>query len=40
MVLLLKGLHDLKDSVVTRTDIGIQFNYLIPSTGKNITNIS
>ena len=31
-----KGLHDLKDFVVTRADVGIQFNYLIPSTGKNI----
>ena len=35
-----KGLHDLKDLVIAKTDVGIQFNYLIPSTGKNMTNVS
>ena len=38
--MILKGLHDLKNFVVTRTDVGVQFNYLIPSTGKNRTNLS
>ena len=29
-----KGLHNLMNFVVTKIDVGIQFNYLIPSTGK------